>query len=204
MTSKIAAIAERVMEYDRHDVRRIGHFMKVYGYASVIGRMEKLDSRTQQTLEIVALLHDIGIRISEEKYHSSAGLYQELEDPPEAEKLLAEFSLDREMVNRICWLIRHHHTYTDIQRMDYQILVDADFLVNLEENHVNINGILRAEFHLTDHSLQQYKISGLSSTFHCICEDLPYYILPQEVWKIFLSFPDRMLYEDLPASALSL
>ena len=28
----------------------------------------------------------------------------------------------------------HHHTYTDIQGLDYQILVEADFLVNLYED----------------------------------------------------------------------
>lgn len=145
MTSRVAAIAEKMMEYDQYDVRRINHFMKVYGYAAVIGRQERLDRRTQETLEIAALLHDIGIKISEEKYQSSAGPYQELEGPPEAEKLLAGFSLDREMTERICWLIGHHHTYTDIQGLDYQILVEADFLVNLEEDHVNVHGILRAE-----------------------------------------------------------
>ncbi|HJC16200.1 MAG TPA: HD domain-containing protein [Candidatus Fusicatenibacter intestinigallinarum] len=145
MTPLVAAVAEKMMEYDRQDVRRINHFMKVYGYASVIGCMEGLDARTQETLELAALLHDIGIKRSEEKYQSSAGPYQELEGPPEAEKLLAEFSLDCSMTERICWLIGHHHTYTDIQGMDYQILVEADFLVNLEEDHVSTKGILRAE-----------------------------------------------------------
>ena len=89
MTPLVAAVAEKMMEYDRQDVRRINHFMKVYGYASVIGCMEGLDARTQETLELAALLHDIGIKRSEEKYQNSAGPYQELEGPPEAEKLLA-------------------------------------------------------------------------------------------------------------------
>ena len=30
----------------------------------------------------------------------------------------------------------HHHTYTNIDGMDYQILVEADFLVNLYEDSV--------------------------------------------------------------------
>ena len=34
---------------------------------------------------------------------------------------------------RICYLIGHHHTYDKIDGTDYQILVDADFLVNLYE-----------------------------------------------------------------------
>ena len=50
MTPLVAAVAEKMMEYDRQDVRRINHFMKVYGYASVIGCIEGLDARTQETL----------------------------------------------------------------------------------------------------------------------------------------------------------
>ena len=39
-----------------------------------------------------------------------------------------------ELVERVCYLISRHHTYTDIDGMDYQILVEADFLVNLFED----------------------------------------------------------------------
>ena len=38
------------------------------------------------------------------------------------------------LVDRVCWLIAHHHTYLNIQGMDYQILVEADFLVNAYED----------------------------------------------------------------------
>ena len=36
-------------------------------------------------------------------------------------------------MERVCYLIGHHHTYQDIKELDYQILVEADFLVNLDE-----------------------------------------------------------------------
>lgn len=32
------------------------------------------------------------------------------------------------------YLVGHHHTYKDIDGLDYQILVEADFLVNYFEN----------------------------------------------------------------------
>ena len=38
------------------------------------------------------------------------------------------------MVDRICYLIGHHHTYTNVEGLDYQILIEADFLVNLYED----------------------------------------------------------------------
>lgn len=137
MTERTARIAEKMVEYDCGDIRRIEHFIKVYGYASAIGRLEGLHSRELETLEIAALLHDIGIKVSEEKYHSSAGKYQELEGPAEARRLLEDTGADREMTERICWLIGHHHTYGHIQDMDHQILVEADFLVNLAEDHAS-------------------------------------------------------------------
>lgn len=37
-------------------------------------------------------------------------------------------------MDRVCWLVGHHHTYTDIRDLDYQILVEADCLVNLYED----------------------------------------------------------------------
>ena len=109
--------------------------MKVYGYAAAIGKLEGLDPRTQEILEAAALLHDIGIKVSEEKYHSSAGKYQEIEGPAEARRLLMEAGADQELTHRVCWLIGHHHTYSNIRDIDHQILVEADFLVNMTEEH---------------------------------------------------------------------
>lgn len=37
------------------------------------------------------------------------------------------------MTERVAYLVGHHHTYTDIDGADYQILVEADFLVNLHD-----------------------------------------------------------------------
>ena len=36
-------------------------------------------------------------------------------------------------MERVEYLVAHHHTYQNIQGMDHQILVEADFLVNLYE-----------------------------------------------------------------------
>jgi len=98
--------------------------------------MEGLDESTQEILEIAALTHDIGIKNSEKKYSSSAGNYQQIEGPPEAKTLLANLGVESNFIDRVCWLIAHHHTYTDIHGIDYQILVEADFLVNAFEDNM--------------------------------------------------------------------
>ena len=81
---RIEKLLTAMMEYDHGDVPRIQHFVKVYEFARMIGLMEGLDSKTQFTLESAAVVHDIGIHISEQKYGSSSGKYQELEGPAEA------------------------------------------------------------------------------------------------------------------------
>ncbi|MEA5029543.1 MAG: hypothetical protein VB056_11725, partial [Sphaerochaeta associata] len=42
---------------------------------------------------------------------------------------------------RVAYLVGHHHTYTDIQGLDYQILVESDFLVNLQEKNTPTQSI---------------------------------------------------------------
>lgn len=124
-------------DYYAGDAKRIQHFIKVRGFAATIGRLEGLDKEVLFVLETAALVHDIGIKVCERKYGSCNGKLQELEGPAEAEKLLVflgDFST--ETIERVCWLVAHHHTYNDIADIDYQILVEADFLVNVFEDGI--------------------------------------------------------------------
>jgi HD superfamily phosphodiesterase len=139
--NKIGQIMCAMIAYYSGDARRINHFLKVYGFAKAIGEAEGLDEGTQEILEIAALTHDIGIRNSEKKYGSTAGHDQETEGPPEAEKLLTALGVGAAVVDRVCWLIAHHHTYTDIHGADYQILIEADFLVNAYEDELSPDAI---------------------------------------------------------------
>ena len=42
----------------------------------------------------------------------------------------------------ICYLIGHHHTYKDVDGADYQLLLEADFLVNAYEDALSPKAIL--------------------------------------------------------------
>lgn len=77
----ICSVINEMISYYKGDVKRINHFLKVYSFSKTIGELEKLDKDTQFILEVAAAMHDIGIKVSEEKYNSSAGKYQELEGP---------------------------------------------------------------------------------------------------------------------------
>ena len=134
----IAQIAKKAMEYDRNDAKNIQHFLSVHSYAALIGKLEEIDSDTQLILEIAALLHDIGVKVCREKYGRSPGELQQKEGPAVARELLRGFSLTPAQVDRICYLIAHHHIYTDVDGMDYQILIEADFITNLFEGYVKM------------------------------------------------------------------
>lgn len=132
--SMVSLVKEKMIEYYSGDARRINHFLKVHSFAKLIGEMEGMPEGELQILEIAALVHDIGIKNSEERYGYNNGKTQEQEGPPEAEKLLRALKCDEALISRVSYLVGHHHTYTDIDGMDYQILVEADFIVNLYED----------------------------------------------------------------------
>ena len=69
---------------------------------------------------------------------------QEKEGPALAEQMLSELGFEKDVIERVSFLVGHHHTYTGIDGLDYQILVEADFLVNLYEDDVNRHGIEQA------------------------------------------------------------
>ena len=114
-----------MIELYKGDAKRIQHFCKVHSYAKLIAETENVDKNCQFIIEAAALTHDIGIHICEEKYGSCNG------------KL-------RNISERVQYLIAHHHTYGNINEMDYQILVEADFLVNIMEEGSSKEAAIKA------------------------------------------------------------
>lgn len=132
--SNLNTLIARMIEYEDGCVERVNHFLKVFAFAKTIAEGEGLDRETQDILEAAAVTHDVGIRVCFEKYGSCDGPKQELEGPPIAEKLLPACGYAPAVCARVCYLIGHHHTYVGVDGADYQILVEADFLVNIFEN----------------------------------------------------------------------
>lgn len=125
---------EKMIDFYEGNIHDIDHFLKVWALAKTIGEAEKLDETTQETLEIAAVVHDIVCPLCREKYGNTNGKHQEEESAPLVEKFLAELPAGMLNVERIKWLVEHHHTYTNVEGMDYQILLEADFLVNAGES----------------------------------------------------------------------
>ena len=132
--TKLDRLAFKMTEYYAADPARIQHFIKVHAFSRLIGMGEGLSEAELFTLEAAAYVHDIGIKKAEEVYGNTAGHYQEELGPPIARKMLEELDFSRSVIERVCYLVGHHHTYTNIDGADYRILVEADFLVNLFED----------------------------------------------------------------------
>lgn len=133
-----------MMKYYTGDPKRIQHFIKVYQFAKMIGEMEGLPEEEQHILETAAIVHDIGIKPAEEKYGRCGGKLQEQEGPDVAEKMLQRLGYEPKVIDRVCYLVGHHHTYDQIDGSDYRILVEADFLVNLYEDGVSKDAVKNA------------------------------------------------------------
>ena len=121
-----------MIELYHGDAKRIQHFCKVHSYAKLIAEMENVDAETLFILETAALTHDIGIHLCEEKYGNCNGKLQEKEGPAIAEKLLSDLGFSGEVSERVQYLIAH------------QILVEADFLVNMCEDELSEEALQNA------------------------------------------------------------
>jgi len=128
----IAALLKKTMEFYKGNNHSIAHMLRVWGYAKTIGELEKLDPHTQFVLEAAAVTHDIGIPIAMEKYGSAKGEYQEKEGASFVLQFLSDTDFTEEDKARISFLLGHHHTPEMIDNIDYQILIEADYLVNAD------------------------------------------------------------------------
>lgn len=134
-------LIREMIKYYSGDAKRIQHFIKVHSFSRIIGVMENLSCKQLFILETAAIVHDIGIKICEEKYGSCSGKLQEQEGPPIASKLLKQLGYSTDVIDRVCYLVAHHHTYNNIDAIDYQILVEADFIVNFYEDNLSKQAI---------------------------------------------------------------
>lgn len=124
-----------MISYYSGDPKRIQHFTKVHSYAKLIGEREQLSPGGNSIFW--KQLHTRTISASSRRRRSMEAVRescQEKEGPAVARGMLMRLGFAENVIERVCYLIGHHHTYTGIDGRDYQILVEADFLVNLYED----------------------------------------------------------------------
>lgn len=141
--SKLVALAlAKMIEQANGNVADVNHFTKVWGFAKTIGELEGLDQKSQLILEMAAITHDIACPLCRKKYGAAWGKKQEKESPALIRAFLSSFELAPDIKERIEFLLCHHHTYTGVEGKDWQILLEADYLVNADESRNSKKGII--------------------------------------------------------------
>jgi HD superfamily phosphohydrolase len=130
-----------MLEYNGTDVTRINHTLKVFVFAQNIGKDEECDDRTQTIIEYASILHDIGLHKAEEIYASGILKYHEELGPEVAKKLIGNLAIEDSIKNRVYFLVGNHHSYKKIDGIDFQILVEADLIVNMYEDDYSLETI---------------------------------------------------------------
>lgn len=129
----VSQIVQQMIEYCQGSNHDINHFMKVHSFARIIGQLEGLPEKQQRTLEIAAVVHDIACPLCREKYGAAYGKRQEQEGMPLTREFFAGTDLEEDILERVVFLVGHHHTLDCVDGIDYQILLEADYLVNANE-----------------------------------------------------------------------
>lgn len=130
----IADVMIKMIAYSEGNNHDINHLMKVHSFARMIGIKEGISEQDQTVLEIAAIVHDIACPLCREKYGNTNGNLQEQEGIALTEEFLKDIDISDEMKERIVFLVSHHHSLKQIEGIDYQILIEADYLVNADES----------------------------------------------------------------------
>lgn len=126
-----AILIRELVNYFGEDNRRIEHALRVLHHADNI-----IEQQVECDHEIViaaALLHDIGIKVSEEKLGYNNGKTQELYGPSEAEKILRSVAFPESKIEAVKKIIGSHHTSISDSLPELSILMQADRIVNSDE-----------------------------------------------------------------------
>ena len=137
----VSQIMEKMISFSKGNIHDIDHFLRVWSYAKTIGELEQLDSETQFILEIAAITHDIACPLCREKYGNTNGKYQEEEGARMVREFLSDSDLTQDQIERTAFLVGHHHTFTGIEGVDWQILAEADYIANASENNYSKQNI---------------------------------------------------------------
>lgn len=137
----IPQILEKMIAFSEGNIHDIDHLIRVWAYAKTIGEQEALDAETLFILEAAAITHDIACPLCREKYGNTNGKHQEDEGAPMVRAFLRDTCMTEAQIDRVAFLVGHHHTLTDVEGDDWQILLEADYVVNASENRYSKQNI---------------------------------------------------------------
>lgn len=122
---KITAL---LIDYFRNDYRRTTHALEVLKHAERI--MDDTPACDREIVIAAALLHDVGIKPSEELLGYNNGKTQEKYGPPVAAELLRSIDFPSEKITIVSEIIGNHHSRSRYDYVELKILKEADRIAN--------------------------------------------------------------------------
>lgn len=123
---------ELMKEYFNNEERFVNHAMQVTAFAEAIVQGEGIEhSFLQQVVTLAGIFHDVGIPAALAKHGTGAGPFQEREGEPIARELMTKLAIRPDILERVCFIVAHHHTREAVDGPDFQVIWEADALVNI-------------------------------------------------------------------------
>ncbi|MEN8253889.1 MAG: HD domain-containing protein [Verrucomicrobiota bacterium] len=123
-----ARLVRLLVEYFDSDHRRIEHALRVLHHAECI--MNDQPGCDEDVVIASALLHDVGIKISEEKHGYNDGKTQEEYGPPVAGEMLGSIGFPPDKTETVKSIIGNHHSPSRYGYLELVVLKKADQIVN--------------------------------------------------------------------------
>lgn len=126
-----AQLVRVLVEYFGPDDRRIEHALRVLYHAErIMGQHPECDP---DIVMASALLHDVGIKVSEERHGYNDGKTQEAYGPPVAGDLLNGIGFPPAKTEIVKQIIGNHHSAPRYDYPELRVLREADAIVNKDD-----------------------------------------------------------------------
>jgi HD superfamily phosphodiesterase len=133
-----AKVTRVLVEYFGGDDRRIEHALRVLHYADCLA--EDYPGCDPDVVVAASLLHDVGIRVSEEKHGFNNGRTQEQYGPSVAGDLLRTIVFPPDKIEIVENIIGNHHSPSRYDYPELALLKAADRIVNREDAGQSLGG----------------------------------------------------------------
>jgi HD domain len=134
MLDIVSLRAELLSELASHfgeDERRIEHAMMVLGHAEAL--LARVPNADPVVVVAAAITHDFGIVEAERRHGKSTGTLQEKYGPDLVAPVLRRVGLGDEKVGEVCDIIASHHSPPLQPSVNFNLLYESDWLVNIHD-----------------------------------------------------------------------
>jgi len=136
MRKLVTQLHKEVIEYFAStDPSQISHTEAVHNFSQLLSQLENYDEHRLCLVEMSALLHDIGCPNAQLKYGNTKAPNQEKEGELLASEMLTEYPMEDKDKQLISEVVGLHHHHKSLQEMGFDVLVEADLIVNMLEGY---------------------------------------------------------------------